>query len=103
MKGYSDPLFRLVGKKWLIYISRADVVLHLLPKLSLVLLILSSATMISPKETPLEKTPSVGVNYGSAPNSIEIIEAQGFDEKATKKLIRRIDWHLIPFLSLIYL
>lgn len=39
----------------------------------------------------------------SASNSVEYVEAQGFDEKATKKMIRRIDWHLIPFLSLIYL
>jgi hypothetical protein len=39
----------------------------------------------------------------SASTSIEITEAQGFDEQGTKKLIRKLDWHLIPFLSLIYL
>jgi hypothetical protein len=35
--------------------------------------------------------------------SVDNVESQGFDEKATKKLIRKLDWHLIPFLSLIYL
>lgn len=30
-------------------------------------------------------------------------ELQGWDEKATKKLLRKLDWHLIPFMSLIYL
>jgi hypothetical protein len=35
--------------------------------------------------------------------SINNVESQGFDERATKKLIRKLDWHLIPFLSLIYL
>lgn len=31
------------------------------------------------------------------------VESLVFDAKATRKLIRKIDWHLIPFLSLIYL
>ncbi|KAF1954542.1 high-affinity nicotinic acid transporter [Byssothecium circinans] len=31
------------------------------------------------------------------------VETQGFDAKATKKLLRKIDWHIIPFMSLIYL
>lgn len=48
------------------------------------------------------KAPSRSVEK-SVSSSIEIVEAQGFDEKATKKLVRKIDWHLIPFLSLIYL
>lgn len=30
-------------------------------------------------------------------------ETQGFDAAATKKLLRKLDWHLIPFMSLIYL
>jgi hypothetical protein len=34
---------------------------------------------------------------------LDLAETQGFDEKATKRLLRKIDWHLIPFLSLIYL
>jgi hypothetical protein len=31
------------------------------------------------------------------------VEPQGFDAAATKKLLRKLDWHLIPFMSLIYL
>ncbi|KAJ8117011.1 hypothetical protein OPT61_g1696 [Boeremia exigua] len=31
------------------------------------------------------------------------VEAQGFDHDATKKLLRKLDWHIIPFMSLIYL
>jgi hypothetical protein len=31
------------------------------------------------------------------------IEIQGFDASATKKLLRKLDWHIIPFMSLIYL
>ncbi|KAF9693238.1 hypothetical protein EKO04_008834 [Ascochyta lentis] len=30
-------------------------------------------------------------------------ESQGFDHAATKKLLRKLDWHIIPFMSLIYL
>ncbi|KAH3911830.1 hypothetical protein HBH56_129120 [Parastagonospora nodorum] len=31
------------------------------------------------------------------------VETQGFDASATKKLLRKLDWHIIPFMSLIYL
>lgn len=31
------------------------------------------------------------------------IEPQGWDAQATKKLLRKLDWHIIPFMSLIYL
>jgi hypothetical protein len=30
-------------------------------------------------------------------------ESVGFDKAATKKLYRRLDWHLVPFLALLYL
>lgn len=46
---------------------------------------------------------NAGVLDVSASDSVESIEAQGFDEARTKKLVRKLDWHLIPFLSLIYL
>ncbi|KAJ4406549.1 hypothetical protein N0V91_004491 [Didymella pomorum] len=29
--------------------------------------------------------------------------SQDFDHVATKKLLRKLDWHIIPFMSLIYL
>lgn len=35
--------------------------------------------------------------------SVEIIESQGLDRQATIKLLRKMDWHIIPFMSLIYL
>ena len=31
------------------------------------------------------------------------VEPQGYDAKATKRLLRNLDWHIIPFMSLIYL
>lgn len=34
---------------------------------------------------------------------VEINEAVAYDRSATKKLLRRLDWHIIPFMSLIYL
>lgn len=43
----------------------------------------------------------VEVEHVSAPGSIE--HGSIFDEAATKKLLRRLDWHLVPFLSLLYL
>jgi hypothetical protein len=56
------------------------------------------SNMDSTRETSTEK--AVGI---SSPNSEEYVETQGFDEKATKRMIRKIDWNLIPFLALIYL
>ncbi|KAF7518257.1 hypothetical protein G7054_g13519 [Neopestalotiopsis clavispora] len=35
--------------------------------------------------------------------SIHVAEAQGYDKNETKRLLRKLDWHLIPFMSLIYL
>jgi hypothetical protein len=31
------------------------------------------------------------------------VEPQGFDAAGTKRLLRKLDWHIIPFMSLIYL
>ena len=49
------------------------------------------------KKDPIldEKPPA---DYG-----ISEVEAQGFDAHATKKLLRKIDWTLVPFLALLYL
>ena len=57
------------------------------------------------KKDPLREEEKINADLKatSVSNSVDIVEAQGFDEKATKNLIRRLDWHLIPFLSLIYL
>ena len=51
-----------------------------------------------------EKTaPDASVVPVSVNTSIDDVEPQGFDAAATKKLLRKLDWHLIPFMSLIYL
>jgi len=42
------------------------------------------------------------VTYLSGPGSLET-GSVGFDAEATKKLLRRLDWHLVPFLALLYL
>ncbi|KAK8021586.1 hypothetical protein PG990_006724 [Apiospora arundinis] len=34
---------------------------------------------------------------------LHVSELPMFDQKATKKLLRKLDWHLLPFMSLIYL
>lgn len=34
---------------------------------------------------------------------VDITETAGYDHRATKKLLRKLDWHIIPFMSLIYL
>jgi hypothetical protein len=39
---------------------------------------------------------SVSITYGEG-------ELQGWDAQNTKKLLRKLDWHIIPFMSLIYL
>lgn len=39
----------------------------------------------------------------SRPESLEVAESQPYDDKSTKKLLRKLDWHIIPFMSLIYL
>jgi len=39
----------------------------------------------------------------TTPASALAVEPQGFDEASTRKLLRKLDWHLVPFLSLLYL
>lgn len=52
------------------------------------------ATAPSPELTDEKKSDVV---------SIHVAEAQGYDKNETKRLLRKLDWHLIPFMSLIYL
>ncbi|KAH6664667.1 high-affinity nicotinic acid transporter [Halenospora varia] len=58
--------------------------------------------MDSATSTSLQDTKEV-VKDVKEGNVTVIEKAPAFDAKATKKLIRKIDWHLIPFLALIYL
>lgn len=51
-----------------------------------------------------KKEPSdIGVLSDGYDIDTGVVESQGFDETATKKLLRKLDWHIIPFMSLIYL
>ncbi|KAK3381765.1 high-affinity nicotinic acid transporter [Podospora didyma] len=49
--------------------------------------------------------PSSTEEATSASESINIPdqEAQGWDEKATKRLLSKLDWHILPIMSIIYL
>lgn len=53
----------------------------------------------------MEKKANLSAEETSAAASIDVVdvEVQGWDEKATKGLLWRLDWHIIPFMSLIYL
>lgn len=48
---------------------------------------------------PASKEEAVDAVESGSSSSQEL----GYDEKQTKKLIRKIDWALIPFLALLYL
>lgn len=47
--------------------------------------------------------PAVESQEISTSESVEFAEAQGWDAANTKRLLRRLDWHILPFMSLIYL
>lgn len=50
-----------------------------------------------------EKAALEPTDISATASVVEINEAVGFDHSATKKLLRKLDWHIIPFMSLIYL
>lgn len=39
----------------------------------------------------------------TTPSTLESSEGPVFDAARTKKLLRKMDWHLVPFLALLYL
>lgn len=43
------------------------------------------------------------VAHVSGPGSLECGEAGTYDGAATTRLLRKLDWHIVPFLSLLYL
>ena len=68
--------------------------------------------MVSTKEHISSAEDSTSADNTSTDNNKELVveqlelrglESAGFDERATKKLLRKIDWVLIPFLALLYL
>lgn len=52
--------------------------------------------MDRPKAMNEKVISSVSITYSD-------VETQGWDAQNTKKLLRKLDWHIIPFMSLIYL
>jgi hypothetical protein len=50
-----------------------------------------------------EKTTKVTHLDQDSTDSTDSVESAGFDQKATKRLIRKIDLVLIPWLALLYL
>jgi hypothetical protein len=52
---------------------------------------------------PEKAVPTIQSIESSSSGLVDLVEAQGFEKNATKRLVRKLDWHLIPFLSLIYL
>jgi hypothetical protein len=55
-----------------------------------------TAKDVKPEALQLDRTDSTTKDVKAEPVST-------FDTKETKLLLRKIDWHLIPFLSLLYL
>jgi len=51
----------------------------------------------------IEKEVVKHVDGAVTPDSLESSDGACFDEKRTKKLLRKLDWHLVPFLALLYL
>lgn len=51
----------------------------------------------------LEKKPDTADAVEVEPGFVDSIEPQGFDAPATTRLLRKLDWHILPFMSLIYL
>lgn len=50
------------------------------------------------------KTETVQESDGTITPTYDIsTSSAGFDAAATKKLLRKMDWHIVPFLALLYL
>ena len=55
------------------------------------------------KEKPVEESPPKEDPVMMLESASSSDHNLGFDEKMTAKLVRKIDWYLVPFLSLLYL
>lgn len=45
----------------------------------------------------------VHADSSTTPSTLENSEGPVFNEARTKKLLKKLDWHLVPFLALLYL
>lgn len=57
-----------------------------------------TASKVNAETSSMEKT-----DYEKAVSLHEDASDEVFDEKATSRLLRKMDWHLLPFLALLYL
>lgn len=69
---------------------------------------MGAAHEVTPPDVPTTESDSVNNEKGAVTNSdyagnSDRVEAAGWDAGTTKALIRKIDYHLIPFLALLYL
>jgi hypothetical protein len=55
------------------------------------------------EHSPVEDTSKEGSTLVELVNGTSPPTETAFDEKATRKLIRKLDWMILPFLSLLYL
>lgn len=56
---------------------------------------------MDPKASAQEK--ALAVDSDRASRDVSVIETGGWDVKATKKLLWKLDVHIVPIMSLIYL
>lgn len=50
-----------------------------------------------------EKQAQVNVQVPTEVSVIDPSDAVAWDDKSTRRLLRKLDWHIIPIMSLIYL
>jgi len=60
------------------------------------------ATVETPEKTVVKADAAASRDTSDA-FSVQVGETQSWDPKSTKTLLRKLDWHIIPFMSLIYL
>lgn len=56
---------------------------------------------MDPKASAQEK--ALAVDSDRASRDVSVVETGGWDVKATKKLLWKLDVHIVPIMSLIYL
>jgi hypothetical protein len=63
----------------------------------------TNAFETSMPELPEKTMKAQHADGATTPSTMEAAEGPLFDAARTKKLLRKMDWHLVPFLALLYL
>lgn len=63
----------------------------------------TNAFETSTPELPEKTMKAQHADGATTPSTMEAAEGPFFDAARTKKLLRKMDWHLVPFLALLYL